>query len=177
MTKNKRTEGKLNLDYGMKDYYKYFCKEHPEIKLTAGKYNNIITDINNGLIELIINHNIEYALPFFGSTLSVKKVKSIPRIKDGKLVNTSPVNWVATNKLWDKDVEAKENKLLVRFTNWHTSKYVFRIYFKKYVYPFLNKKIIKFKANRKFQRALSARINDDSKERYDAFILYTPNND
>lgn len=177
MIKNKRTEGKINIHYGMKDYYSYFCKENPEIKLSRGMFNNIITDVNEGLIDLIIEHSVEYTLPTFGSSLSIKKTKNIPRIKDGKLVNTSPVDWVATNKLWSEDEEAKENKLLVRFTNWHTSKYVFRIYFKKYIHPFLNKKIIKFKANRKFARKLSARINDETKERYDAFVLYHTKDD
>ena len=51
-------------------------------------------------------------------------------------------------------------------------KYVFRIYFKKYIYPFENKQLYSFKPNRKFQRLLGARIKDENKERYDTYLLY-----
>ena len=70
------------------------------------------------------------------------------------------------------DEEAKEKKLLVRFTNYHTSKYVFRLYFKKYIYSFKNKKYYKFKTVRSFARALANRIKDENKNKYDAFLLY-----
>ena len=80
--------------------------------------------------------------------------------------------WVATNKLWNEDEEAKEKKLLVRFTNYHTSKYVFFVYFKKYVYPFKNKKYFKFKTTRSLARMLGKRIKDENKDKYDAFLLY-----
>jgi len=172
MIKNKRTDGKIKSHYGIKDYFKYFKEVYSDINIDSNKYRNIITDFNNELINLIIEDNLEYQLPFLGSTLSIKKDKRIPKIKNGKLYNTTPVDWVATNKLWVEDEEAREKKLLVRYTNNHSMKYVFRIYFKKYTYPFINKQLYSFKSNRKFQRLLSARIKDETKDRYDTYLLY-----
>ena len=172
MIKNKRTEGKITADYGMKDYYNYFIRGNPEIKITRGTYNNIISDFNEEIINLIIEENLEYVLPYMGSSISIKKTKRTPKIINGKLYNPTPVDWVATNKLWDEDEEAREKKLLVRYLNNHTSKYVFSIYFKKYISSFINKNIYSFVSNRTFKRQLSARIKDENKEKYDTYLLY-----
>ena len=172
MIKNKRTQGKIKKDYGMPDYYKFFKKEYPELDIPNKKFYNVIADFNEKITELIIEENLDYQLPHLGSSIAVKKLKQVPVITNGKLVNKSPVDWVATNKLWNEDEEAKEKKLLVRFTNYHTSKYVFRLYFKKYIYSFKNKKYYKFKTVRSFARALATRIKDENKNNYDAFLLY-----
>ena len=172
MIKNKRTEGKIKSHYGMRDYFRYFSKEYSDLAITNKKYYDIIADFNSELINIVIENNIEYNLPHLGSSIAVKKTKKVPRIIDGKLVNTTPVDWVATNKLWSDDDEAKNKKLLVRYNNYHTSKYVFGIFFRKYIYPFKNKKYFKFKSNRDFARLLGKRINDPDKERYDAYLLY-----
>ena len=172
MIKQARTKGKITADYGMKDYYNYFKKENLEFDITRGIYNNIISDFNKKLIDLIIEDNLEYVLPHLGSSISTKKIKRTPKIVNGKLYNTAPVDWVATNKLWDEDEEAKEKKLLVRYLNNHTSKFVFSIYFKKYISFFMNKNIYSFVSNRSFKRQLGARINDENKNKYDTYLLY-----
>ena len=172
MNKKKRTEGKITADYGMPDYYDYFTKENLEIKISRGNYNNIISDFNKVIINLIIEENLEYVLPYLGSSISIKKVKRIPKIVNGKLYNTAPVDWVATNKLWDEDEEVREKKLLVRYLNNHTSKYVFSIYFRKYISSFINKNIYSFVSNRTFKRLIGIRIKDETKERYDTYLLY-----
>ena len=172
MMKNPRTKGKIPTHYGMTDYYKYFKKNNHDIKITAGRYSDIIKRFNEELINLIIEDNLDYKLPYLGASISIKKDKRIPKIVDGKLYNPTPVDWKATNKLWDEDEEARERKLLVRYNNNHTSKYVFRVYFKKYIYPFINKKYYNFDTCRKFARQLGARINDEEKDKYDTFLLY-----
>jgi len=172
MIKNPRTEGKIKTHYGMVDYFKFFKSKHPTIKIDRVKYSNIISEFNEGLVNLIIEDNLEYDLPYLGSTISIKKEKRVPRIVNGKLYNTVPVDWVATNKLWSEDKDAYDKKLLVRYSNTHSSKYVFRIYFKKYKQVFLNKKYYFFKPTRTFQRLLSARIKDNNKEKYNSFLLY-----
>ena len=172
MSKNKRTEGKIISHYGITDYYKYFKKDNPTLKITYQQYTKIIKQFNENLINLIIDENVTYVLPYLGSSLSIRKTKRIPRIVDGKLYNPTPVDWVATNKLWDEDEEAKDKKLLVRYNNNHTSKYVFRVSFRKYIHPFINKKYYNFQTSRKFSRLLAARINDENKDKYDTFLLY-----
>jgi hypothetical protein len=170
--KNKRTEGKIKVHYGIEDYYKAFRKENPSIKISQAQYSNIVSKFNIGLIDLIIEDNVEYVLPHLGSSLSIRKTKNEPKIVDGKLYNKSPVDWVTTNKLWDEDEEAREKKLLVRFLNNHTSKHVFKVSFKKYIHPFMNKKYYSFKTSRYFARLLADRIKDPDKDKYDTFLLY-----
>ena len=172
MIKNKRTNGVIKKHYGMKDYYNFFKKTYNNLDISRKIYNSIISDFNNKIVELIIEENLTYTLPYIGSSLSIRKEKKTPRIVNGKLYNTTPVDWVTTNKLWNEDIEAKEKKLLVRYTNSHTSRYVFRIYMKKYNYSFKNKKYYSFKPCRTFKRLLSARINDENKEKYDTYLLY-----
>jgi hypothetical protein len=170
--KNKRTEGKIKTHYGMKDYYYYFKETNSNIKINTKDYSKIISRFNEGLVNIIIEDNLEYVLPYLGASICIKKDKRIPKIIDGKLINTTPVDWVETNKLWAEDEEAKEKKLLVRYSNSHTSKYVFRIYFKKYIYPFMNKRLYNFKSCRSFNRLLGKRIKDETKDKYDTFLLY-----
>lgn len=172
MIKNSRTNGVIKAHYGMKDYYKYFLKLYPLLDIDRKTYNAIISDFNQKLVEMIIEDNISYTIPHLGSSLMIRKEKKVPKIINGKLYNTTPVDWVATNKLWSDDVEAKEKKLLVRYTNSHTSRHVFRIYMRKYNYSFKNKKYYSFKPCRTFQRLLSKRIKDDTKYKYDAYLLY-----
>jgi len=170
--KNKRTAGKIKAHYGIKDYYKAFKKDNPKLNIPYNQFTKIVNKFNERIVEAIIEDNLHYKLPYLGASLSVKKHKSVPRIVDGKLYNPTPVDWQATNKLWDEDEEARERKLLVRYSNNHTSKHVFRIYFKKYIYPFINKKYYSFDTCRAFSRRLGARINDENKDTYDAFLLY-----
>lgn len=172
MIKNKRTEGKIKTHYGKKDYYKYFKINNPDLNITAKTFSDVISDFNKEIINLIIEENLEYNIPYLGSSISIKKNKRVPKIVNGKLYNTSPVDWVATNKLWDEDKEAREKKLLVRYLNNHTSKFVFKIQFKKYNNYFLNKNIYSFESNRVFKRLLGKRINDENKDKYDTYLLY-----
>jgi hypothetical protein len=171
MIKKKRTQGKIKTHYGMSDYYKYFKKEYG-LDISNEKYNAVIGDFNEAIRNLIIEENVDYRIPHLGSTLCIRKLKRTPRIVNGKVYNPNPIDWVATNKLWSEDSEAREKKLLVRYLNNHTSGYVFRIYFKKYHLNFLNKKYYRFEACRDFDRQLGARIKDEDKDKFNAYILY-----
>ena len=170
--KNKRTEGKIKSHYGMRDYFNYFKKNNPNLNINRTLYSKIISDINFEITNLIIEDNLTYVLPYLGSSLSIRKTKNIPKIKNNKLYNTSPVDWKTTNELWESDKEAKENKILVRYLNEHTSRHVFRIYFKKYILYFKNKQYYSFKPCRDFSRMLAKRIKDENKDKYDSYLLY-----
>ena len=161
----------LKANYGMKDYYKHYCK-NVENPVTAKQYNEIIGVLNQGIIDLILNNNLEYNIPHVGMTLCVRKFKSIPKIENGKLINNTPIDWKATNALWDENPEAKERKILLRHLNTHSSKHVFRIKLLKFGKLYKNKKHYKFKAARDFSRALAKRILDPKKDNYDTFNLY-----
>lgn len=161
----------LKADYGMSDFYKYYCANSDK-PVSAKKYNEIISILNQGIIDLILNNNLEYSIPYLGMTLCVRKFKSIPKIENGKLINNTPIDWKATNELWDENPEAKERKILLRHLNSHSSKNVFRIKILKFGKLYKNKKYYKFKAARDFSRALAKRILDPKKDNYDTFNLY-----
>ena len=152
----KRTEGKLKVDYGMKDYYKYY-KDNLDEKykpVDSKKYNLIISEFNSKIVDLIINENLDFIIPKLNINLCIRKSKRIPRIKNGKLVNFNAIDWKTTNELWASDDDAKNKKIIIKFTNNHSFKFIFRIkdfttrtpmidkWFKKNAEIVLNKKII-----------------------------------
>jgi len=162
---------KIKSHFGLSDFFKFFSKQN-DYKIDKNTYNKIITDFNEEIRELIINDNLIYSLPHLGFEVVLKKDKRKPRIVNGKLINNIPVDWKATNELWNKNPESKKKKLLVRYRNSHTSGYIFRIYFKKFKCNLKNRSLYKFQPNRKFKRQLSARIKDPNKDNLDAFLLY-----
>jgi len=163
---------KITSDFGINDYYKFYTANNPDNPISRKLYNEIITKYNEGIVNLIIEEGLVYSIPFLGFEILIRKDKRKPRIVDGKLINNVPIDWKTTNELWEKDKEAKEKKLLVHYNNSHTSGYVFRVYCKKFKSSIKNRSVFKFKPNRKFQRALSARIKDPDKDNFDAFLLY-----
>ena len=162
---------KLKTDYGMPEYYKYYSK-HNKTKVSKVIYNKIITEFNLAIINLMLNDNFIYYIPHLNMELIIKKDKRKPRIANGKLINNIPIDWKKTNELWNKDKEAKEKKLLVRYNNSHTSGFVFRLTLGKFRSKVKNKSLLKIKANRLFQRSLSKRIKDMNKNPFDSYLLY-----
>lgn len=168
----KKDPNKIKVHYGMAQYYKYYNKKYNTSNISASKYNQIISEFNKEVIDLIINDSVEYYLPGLNLYIGVRKAKRKPKIMNGKLYNTVPVDWNTTKKLWEEDEEAKAKKIIVRFNNSHTSGYVFSIRLIKSGAEFKNKKYYKFKASRHFARTLGKRIKDEDKDRYDTYKLY-----
>jgi hypothetical protein len=163
---------KNKTDFGMRDYYDFYNKKYNEKNITRQAYNKIITEFNKEIRKLIINDNLIYKMPYLYFEIMLKKEKRVPRIVNGKLINNVPIDWKTTNELWDKDSEAKEKKLLVRYNNHHTSNYVFRIYCKKFNSKIKNKNLFKFQPNREFKRELGKRIKDNNQDNLNAYLLY-----
>lgn len=161
---------KIKHDYGMPDYYNFFIKLYNH-DIKREKYNNIITDFNTGLQDLIINDNLVYQMPYINFEIMLKKEKRKPRIVDGKLINNLPIDWNKTNKLWERNEEAKEKKLLMRINNSHTSGFVYRIYCKKFKSALKNRGLYRWKTIRQFARRLKTRLNAPDND-IDAFLLY-----
>ena len=162
---------KFKADYGIKDYKKFYQKKYNNNK-PFKDYNKIITEFNKSLIDLILNEGLNYTIPYLYFEITVRKVKRKIRINKGKVINPNPIDWKSTKELWKKDKDAKDRKLLVRHTNYHTSGWIFKIYCKKFKSRIKNRSYFKFKANREFQRGLTKRINNPNKEAFDAFLLY-----
>lgn len=167
----KRTEGKNKSDYGLKDYYKFYCQT-TDNPVSKAKYNKVISEINLKIIDSILNNSLEYKPTHLQFTFAIRKSKREVQIKEGKLINTNPIDWKSTNELWQDDKEARDKKLLIRFQNNHTSKYIFRIKALKTGQKFVNKQYYRFKACRSFQRGLAKRIMDTKKDKFDAYNIF-----
>lgn len=162
---------KTRSDFGIADYHKYYTKKYNS-EVSRSRYKSIIEDFNDGIKNLIIEESLVYQLPYIGMEIMLKKDKRKPRIVNGKLINNTPPNWKATNELWDRDDEAREKKIVVRYNNHHTSGYVYRIYCKKFKCNLKYRSLYKFKPNRTFARGLGKRLLDPDKDNLDAFLLY-----
>lgn len=167
----KRTDGKINVDYGVREYYKYY-KNTFEKTVDSKKFNKVLSMFNTEIVNAIINDDLEFTPPMLQFTFCVRKIKKVPIIRDGKVVNTSPIDWKTTKQLWEDDPETKEKKIIIKFTNNHTSRHVFRIKALKVGFTFKHKKLFRFKACRSFQRGLAKRILDPNQENFNAFKLY-----
>lgn len=162
---------KIQVDYGMPDFYKYYV-ENSKDPVSRKDFNRIVSEFNKNIVDAIINKNLEFTPVNIQLTLCVRKSIRIPKIKDGKLVNTAPIDYKTTKALWAKDPEAAEKKILIRYLNNHSSKNVFRIKIIKTGFAYTNKKFYKFKPCRSFQRDLAKRILDENKDNFDAYNLY-----
>lgn len=167
----KRGSGKIPTHYGIPDYYKYY-KQNYDNPVDSKRYHKVISELHIKLVDAIINNGFSFNLSPLTYNISIRKIKKVPTIKDGKLVNTIPVNYKETMQLWRENEEARENKILIRHVNHHTSKYVFRIKMLKSKANYANAKYYKFKPCRNFQRSLAERIFDEDKENFDTYQLY-----
>jgi len=163
----------IKVHYIMKDYFQYYNKNYID-PVDKSTYSKVVSEINKAVIDGILNDSLEYKFPILGFTLNIRKSKRVPTIKNGKVHNNRPPDWIATKQLWERNPEAKEKKTLIRFINKGTLNYVFRIIINKTGVNFKNKSKYKFRAARPFKRALAARIKDEGKPKFDAFLLYNP---
>lgn len=164
----KRASKKVPAEYGIGDYYKYYCKNNT-YKVTRKQHNEILSVLNKFVADEVVDTGKEFMLPQRTGYITMTKIKRGIKVLPGeKVINTSPPDWKATLDLWKNDVEAKEKKILIRHRNIHTGGYVYVIKYTKYNATFKNKSVIEFAPVRDFKRAVAKRINDYSKEKYNA---------
>lgn len=161
---------KLKSSYSVTDYYSFY-KKKTENPVELKTYRKILDEFNQGIADLIIEEGIDFVMPSLNFEITIRKDKRKPSIKNGKVVNNTPVDPVATRKLWDRDEEAKDKKILVRYNNSHSSGYVFRIYCKKFRSSLKNKTMFRFRPIRQMKRKLAKAIKDPTNS-FDAFLLY-----
>lgn len=162
---------RISRDYGITNFYKYY-KKNSLNPVSAIKYNNIISDFNSTIVQMIIEEGLEYKIPKISNTICIRKYKNVPKIQDGKLINKGPIDWKSTKELWASDEEAKEKKIILKYLNNHTSKYIFRIKMLKHGRIYKNKSYYKFKPARSFQRLLAKRILNPNLETFNAYNLF-----
>src|SRR5699024_929343 len=164
---------KYKSDFGLADYRNFYKDNYGDIDDL--KYSKMVRQYFKAVRDLIVEKGYTYTIPHLRFKITIRKIKIKPKIVDGVLINNKPINWKATKELWEKDEDAKEKKLLVRYNNYETSGYIIRIYLKKFGANVKNQRYYKFRANRVFQRSLAKRNRDPNKDMYDAYLLYETN--
>lgn len=167
----RKSGGKINADYGIKDYYNFY-KGYSKNPKSKELFDKVVYDFNKRIVEAIINDGLDFTPVKAKFTFCIRKNKRGIKLVDNKVVNTHPIDWKTTMQLWEDDPEAKEKKLIIRFLNNHTSKYVFRILMTKGKGIYLNKKYFRYKPPRSFQRMLAKRILNTDLDNYEAYKQY-----
>lgn len=123
--------------------------------ITSSQFSQIIQRTNMYIMEELFNGGI-VRLPSGMGELELLKYTPKVKLVDGKLINQSPIDWGATNKLWETDKEAKKKKILIRF---EVSE-VFKFHYRKKNATYKNKSFYTFSVPRSIKRCLKDKINN-----------------
>lgn len=158
---------KITNSYGVYDYYKMYRRTKPRDKkyiLTESQYFAIIRRVNEYLAKAFASGK-EVRFPMRMGTIELRKTPKAPRIKDGKLVYNTVIDWDKTIKLWYDDGEAFKNKVLVKVE----SKEIFKAFYNKGIAAYNNKSFYQFRINKELKKEISKNIK---KGYIDAFLMY-----
>jgi hypothetical protein len=159
MKEEDKRNHKINSDYGLSDYYRFYKKKYKNKKVNRLVYNSMINEFNKYVRDRISYKGDGYVFPFKMGKMELRKVKTVVKIsEDGTIVNKLPVNWKDTKELWKESPAAKENQIKVRYTNEHTGGYAFRISYLRARANYKNKSIYQMQFNRQLKRTLSESI-------------------
>lgn len=171
-TRGKQTE-KYATHIATKQFYRYYANKHfREVKegngrgklhkdskyyIQASLYSKVLDAFNAGVRKLILENDLDFAMPASIGTLCIRKKKLTPYIdKEGTFKNPLPVDWQSTYELWEADPKSHMAKTLVRFKNKHSGGYIAEWALIKTRATFTNKSAYSFKASRTGKQLLGA---------------------
>jgi len=155
------------IDISSGELYKRYIKGLDSIEksdgfdLSLGTINNAVADVNAEIMTEMILHNRFFKLPFRLGTIMILKVKPEPKFKKNGTLSL-PIDYKASNKLWEKDPEAKKNRKFVYHRNLHTGGYLMHFKWVKGNTNVRNIKGYQFKAVKGAKRELVAALKDTS---------------
>lgn len=156
----------VNKSLGVYDAYKWVRKNkwldigRP---LTEHEFYTIIRQINNLFADNIIEGN-DIHLPNRMGDIELRKYENIIEFRNGVLVDSLPIDWDRTLKLWYEDEEAYKNKTLIKMEEKET----FRVFYNKRTANYENKSFMQFEANRNLKLRLKQKIKNKT---IDAFKI------
>lgn len=168
---NRSRKHKVKNSYGVYDGFKYYRKNRPNEKkyvLTESQYFSIIRSVNNLMVDELLQSN-DVVFPSRMGKLEVRKKPTTLKIIDGKLINSMPIDWDRTLRLWADDKESYDNRTLIRIEE----KEVFLILYNKHTCNYNNKIFYQFDINRQLKQRLKKVIKQNE---IDAFELWQNNN-
>ncbi len=147
----KRSKNRIQVDISITDFFKYYkAKKVTKKEYTSSICNKIIKEYHKRLMEKMRNENFIYRFPYGIATLRIKKYKrKIKLLPNGNVDPKSlTINWKATRDLWKEDLEMKNKKKFIYYTNIHTDGYQYKYYFDKTTTRLGNMSTYHFKATR-----------------------------
>ena len=155
---------KVRNSIGVYDIYKHIRKNkwyNIPRPLKEGEFYKIIRSVNQYLGKAL-SEGREIKLPHRLGKIELRKAPVRMSIVNNKLVTNLPIDWDATLKLWYKDEEAYNNRMLVRCE----PKEVFKIFYNKYGAEYTNMSLFEFKPNRELSKQVSNNIKDGILDAY-----------
>lgn len=141
--------------YTLRDSYDFY-KDNTETPVDKKIYFEILYKFMEYLNELIVS-GYKLILPNIGDMFMAGK-KIIPRFDEDGNVKNLAINWKETNKLWEENEEAKQNKKFVYYVNEHTNLVRYKLLWKKENAKFLNKTLYSFVLTKVNKRRLAKLI-------------------
>lgn len=163
-----RGNNRYIMDYGIADIYKYY-KSKSDKPISASLFSKIIREHNEIISEEIIFGNFEYKMPGRLGDIRIKKNKIQVKIDNDGKVDKSRLrpDWKATNDLWDRDEESRDNKKLIYHLNPHNNGYNCRWFWSKVTCNVPNQKAYALLPTRYNKRKLAeALLDEDCKVNY-----------
>ena len=121
--------------------------------LKEHEFYSIIRGVNKLIAEGLANGE-EFIFPSRMGKLELRRNHEGVSIVNGKLINTHPIDWAGTLKLWYEDEEAKNNKSLVRIIREPS----FHIKYNKFAANYENQSFYEFTLNRFIKIALAENV-------------------
>jgi len=157
------------IDYGSNQYYNNY-KKNIENPVDSKTFRDVVKEIHDLLIDEIILENYLFRIPYLGLRIFITKQKQKVFLKGDRVINTSLPDWETTKKLWEVDPEAKEKKIVVKYVNSHTNKYIFKISMDKIVSGLGDRMYYRFTPSRSFKRYLAKKINNGDLDLNNVYI-------
>lgn len=158
---------KITNSYGILEGYKKYIQLKPDSKdyiLTKEQYRKITRQINMLLVESLLEEG-EIIFPHALGRLEIRKFQPKVRIKEGKIINSMPIDWNQTLNLWYEDEESRKEKRLVRKQeNW-----IYKIFYNRNKADYTNKSFYRFHTNRQLKLKIKEKIQEGNLE---AFLIY-----
>lgn len=156
----KGKKNKIKHGYGIGDYYNFY-KENYDNPVDKKLYRKIIKDYHQQLYTEIIEHAYDFKLPFRLGVLCLRKYKPKLELRsDNKLINNNPPDFKKTKELWERDPEAKKNRVIVRHLNRHSNGFVFTFKYFKQTANYKNQTVFQFEPVRKVKQYINKCIKN-----------------
>lgn len=143
--------------YNIRDSYKDYL-ETTNDPIEESLYVFIIKQYMLFLSDKLLEEG-SITLPSLLGKFEIRGTVLKPRFEEGKIKGLAP-DWGETNKLWNRDEEARINKTIVYHFNEDTNSTRYRLYWRKKNVLVSNKSIYDFRLTRSNKRKLSKMIKE-----------------